>query len=199
MARQKMEPISRADVKTLLQPAAEQLPATSRHIEVLAPQHEPRTTDDFAEAITTEWEGAQERFLRIGALLIRAQADLSDADYLALAERLPFGKAVRSQIMTAYKAINSGLVPKAVAPAGYTTVYALATLTPDERQQAANAGLLRPDVKQAEVRAFTSAIRPPKEKDRTAKLAERARLLKRLDELNRELGLVDQTKDGQGA
>ena len=199
MAKPKLQGISRADVKTLLQPAAEQLPATSRHIEVLAPQRDPRTADDFAEAIATEWEGAQERFLRIGALLIKAQADLSDMDYLKLAERLPFGKAVRSQIMTAYKAINSGLIPKAVAPAGYTTVYALATLTPDERQQASDAGLLRPDVKQAEVRAFTSAIRPPKTKDSAAKMAERARLLKRLDELNRDLGLVDQTKDGQDA
>ena len=197
----KLEGIADDDLKQLLAPAAANLPSArpAPAPEILPPASEPQTMADFAEAIAHEWETAQERFMRIGALLVKAQASLTEPDYLALAGRLPFGKAVRSQIMTAYKAISSGLVPEVVAAAGHTTVHARATLTSEERIKAADAGLMRADVKQAEVRAFARSVRPTKDKDRDAKLAERDRLLKRLEELNRELGLVDQTEAGRGA
>lgn len=187
----KAKPIPAFDpeaIKRAMAPVVAAVPSQKvHHGEVLEAERPPRTVGDFAMAIAAEWEGAQERFLRIGELLHVADLTLTaEADRKALAELLPFGKSARSQLLTAYRAIQSGRVPRAVAAAGYSTVYLLAGIADDERPRAEAAGLFRKDVTKAEVQAFKRAQQPPAEADELAQIdAEIARLEDRLVALRR--------------
>jgi hypothetical protein len=120
---------------------------------------EPKTVDDFASAIDTEWREAQDRFLSIGGLLVQAERTLAQPEYLVLCERLPFGKATRSQLLTAYRCVQSGKVPAEMAVVGYSTLYQVAQLSDEEFKKAAEAGLLRPDVKRTELVEFRKWVR----------------------------------------
>lgn len=163
------------------------LPSLSPPAEVLPP--EPRTAAEFGAAIRAEWETAQSRLLRVGSLLDAAETSLSRPDYMSLVDALPFGKAARSQLLTAYRAIRSGRVPETIAPAGYTTVYLLASMSDDERMAAEQAGLMRADVSRAEVTAFrrerSSGLNTAP--DRSALLAKRRKLLGELLAVRRAL------------
>jgi len=154
-----------------------------------------RSREDFAKAIAAEWAGAQKAFLRIGEMLDRAQHSLPEDEYAVLCASLPFGKVVRSQLLTAYRAIHSGLVPRHMEAAGYTTVHLLAIMSEEERAAAADAGLLRPDVKRQELRAIRAPRfgRPnqPAPPDHAALLAERERLLRRVAEIDALLNESD--------
>lgn len=153
-----------------------------------APIPAPQTVDDFAGAIQHEWENAQQRFVRIGELLDAAELTLARPDYMQLVGRLPFGKSARSQLLTAYRAIKSGRIPLQVAAAGYSTVYQLASMGDDEREKAAKAGLMRPDVRYAEVKEFAKGLRPPPASpDRAALEARLARLLEEAEEVRRQI------------
>lgn len=152
----------------------------------------PQTVDEFLSRISELWEDAQQRFLRIGELLSIAETRLGEAERAALYEGLNrrFGKSARSQLMSAYRAIRDNLVPLELAAAGYGTVYMLARLTDAERQQAAERGLLRPDVRQSEIRAFWKAVRTPlpSAATRRAELeARRAKLLLEIQRIDDEL------------
>lgn len=154
----------------------------------------PRTADEFLSRITELWEDAQQRFLRIGELLTLAETRLTDDDRQALYDGLNrrFGKSARSQLMSAYRAIRDRVVPQEMAAAGYGTVYMLARLTDEQRSRAAAEGLLRPDIRQAEIRQFFQSARAPMSREsRIAELeAREAKLLAELarvrDELARE-------------
>jgi hypothetical protein len=153
--------------------------------------HIPRTVDEFLTRISELWEDAQQRFLRIGELLAIAETRLTSEERATLFEVLNrrFGKSARSQLMSAYRAIQDRTVPSEMAAAGYGTVYMLSRLSNDERQEAAKVGLLRPDVRQSEVREFVRSIRGPASAEtRVAALeAKRARLLAELEKVEREL------------
>ena len=157
----------------------------------------PQTVDEFLTRISELWEDAQQRFLRIGELLSIAETRLGEDERAALYDGLNrrFGKSARSQLMSAYRAIRDNLVPLELAAAGYGTVYMLARLTDDERQQAAERGLLRPDVRQSEIREFWKAVRtpPPSTATRRAELeARRAKLLLEIQRIDDELArLID--------
>lgn len=151
----------------------------------------PRTLDEFIGRITELWEDAQQRFLRIGELLTIAEEQLAPEERTVLHETLNrrFGKSARSQLMSAYRAIRAKLVPPEMAAAGYVTVYTLARLSPEDRQRAAAAGLLRPDVRQAEVRAFFTAAKANVSvaAAREALEARRARLIAEIARIDAEL------------
>ncbi len=160
---------------------------------------EPSTAVEYADAIRGEWLSAQQSFMRIGAMLERAKQSLGSDGYLDLCSTLPFGKAVRSQLMTSYRAIQSRKVPDFMVPAGYTTIHLLASLSDAELSAAADAGLLRPDVKRAEIRALRASgfgrpnrtPSPAPQTDRRAELeARRARLMAELAEVERELAAL---------
>lgn len=158
----------------------------------------PRTAEEFLSRISELWEDAQQRFLRIGELLALAETRLNEDERQALYDGLNrrFGKSARSQLMSAYRAIRDRVVPQEMAAAGYGTVYMLARLTEEQRSRAAAEGLLRPDVRQAEIRQFFQSARTPMSREsRIAELeAKEARLLAELakvrDELARERGQV---------
>ncbi|QCO07362.1 hypothetical protein [Azospirillum argentinense] len=157
----------------------------------------PQTVDEFINRISELWEDAQQRFLRIGELLSIAETRLSEEDRAALYDGLNrrFGKSARSQLMSAYRAIRDNVVPVEVAAAGYGTVYMLARLSDEERRQAAERGLLRPDVRQSEVRQFWKALRGPAPSNATRRAeleARRAKLLLEIQKIDDELaGLIN--------
>ncbi|CAO3438976.1 hypothetical protein [Azospirillum doebereinerae] len=160
--------------------------------------HTPRTADEFLTRISELWEDAQQRFLRIGELMALAETRLDEEERAALYEGLNrrFGKSARSQLMSAYRAIRDQIVPMEMAAAGYGTVYMLARLTDEQRRRAAAEGLLRPDVRQVEIRNFFQAVRSPMGREtRIAELqAKEAKLLAELarvrDALARERAAV---------
>lgn len=157
----------------------------------------PQTVDEFLNRISELWEDAQQRFLRIGELLSIAETRLNEEERAALHEGLNrrFGKSARSQLMSAYRAVRDNVVPAELAAAGYGTIYMLARLSDAERQRAAEQGLLRPDVRQSEVREFWRTIRtqPPSNAARRAELeARRAKLLLEIQKIDDALaGLID--------
>lgn len=183
------------EIKRSIAPLAEQLPSnrTPVAVEVLAP--DPTTVDDYVAAIDRLWEDAQRGFIAIGRHLDEAQRKLPPDQFAALAARLRFGKAVRSQIMTAYRAVNGGLLPRGIEAAGYSVVYQVATLSDQERQRAIAEGVVRPDMKRQDVIAFKRRLRtsptgtstPSVNSRRAALETEKARLLLRLDEVEQEL------------
>ncbi len=125
--------------------------------------HIPRTAAEFLTRIAELWEDAQQRFLRIGELLTLAETRLDPEERARLLEALNrrIGKSARSQLMSAYRAIRDNRVPREMAAAGYGTVYLLSRMTEEERAQAAERGLLRPDVRQSEIRHFWTDLRAP--------------------------------------
>ncbi|CAO3441168.1 hypothetical protein [Azospirillum endophyticum] len=134
----------------------------------------PRTADEFLARISELWEDAQQRFLRIGELLALAETRLNENERQALYDGLNrrFGKSARSQLMSAYRAIRDRIVPQEMAAAGWNTVYMLARLSDEQRSQAEAAGLLRPDVRQSEVRQFWKSVRTPAEPSHEVRIAE---------------------------
>ncbi|HYD31460.1 MAG TPA: hypothetical protein VEB64_11480, partial [Azospirillaceae bacterium] len=171
-----------------LSPAANTLPSSKApEVEVLPP--EPVTVDDFIGAITQLWQDAQQRFLAIGDYLARARGALSPEQYALLKARLPFGKAVHSQLMMAYRAIKDGMLPETAAAAGYSVVYLAATLSDGERRQAMAEGVIRPDMRRSDLLAFRRRLRPAatRDTDLATLKRERERLLERVAEIDRQL------------
>ena len=179
------------EIKRSIAPLAQQLPSNrpSSQVDVLSP--DPSTPDEYVEAIDQLWEEAQKSFLAIGRHLNEAQKKLSAEQFALMIERLRFGKVVRSQIMTAYRAVTAGLLPPGVEAAGYSVVYHAATLSDAERVQAIAEGVIRPDMRRTEIIAFKRRIRTnarPRDDRRQAALeAEKQRLLARISDIDREL------------
>lgn len=179
------------EIKRSIAPLAQQLPSSraSTHAEVLPP--DPATPDEYVAAIDRLWEDAQNSFLAIGRHLDEAQKRLSAGQFALMVERLRFGKAVRSQIMTAYRAVSAGLLPPGVEAAGYSVVYHAATLSDAERARAIREGVIRPDMRRSELIAFKRRVRAASAQHdagrRAALEAERQRLLARIADIDREL------------
>ncbi|WP_051340636.1 DUF3102 domain-containing protein [Azospirillum halopraeferens] len=152
--------------------------------------------DDFAAEIGRLWTESHERFVLIGQYLEQAKRKLPHGRFIAMIEeRLPFGRAVAHKLMTAARAIESGLVPREIAPPSYSMVYEITTLNEAERTEAVATGIIRPDMRRAELVAFKRRRRaapspsgPDLEAERERLLAERARIDRRLEEIAALLG-----------
>lgn len=179
------------EIKRSIAPLAQQLPSSRPAARADSPPPEPATPDEYVEAIDRLWEDAQKSFLAIGRHLDEAQKKLSAEQFALMIERLRFGKVVRSQIMTAYRAVTAGLLPPGVEAAGYSVIYHAATLSDAERAQAVAEGVIRPDMRRTEIIAFKQRIRTNaaqlNDVRRTALEAERKRLLARLSDIDRAL------------
>src|SRR5690349_9168463 len=163
-----------------------------------------RTREEFVAAISGLWRDAQTRFLAIGRYLTRAKERLPHGEFEAMVKNdLPFTPPVAFQLRAAADAIDAGRLPAEQVPPSYSTVYQLAQLTDTELERAKDAGLLRPDVRREEVMAFKRQVRAavlpastprvPEVDHRAELIAERGRLLKRLEEIDRLL-----SDDGEG-
>jgi hypothetical protein len=164
-----------------------------RRVEALADAIVPYTRpEEYAAEIAKLWADAQRKFLLIGRYLVQARAKLEHGDYEAMVRsRLPFSPETARKLRTVAEAIDAGMLPADRVPRDYTAAYYLATLAPEERQQAEAQGLVRPDVPRREVEAFRRKIRassalPPAQTEPTTPEDELVRLEARLAELEQE-------------
>jgi hypothetical protein len=199
--RKSLPSLSADQIREAIGPIIEQLPSHK------AAPSELKTVDDYLTIINVQWREAQDRFLKIGELLDRAERALPQTDYIALCDRLPFGKSTRSQLLNAFRCIQSGRIPANMVSAGYSTLYQVSQLSDDEIKLANESGLLRADVKRTELLEFRKRLRrsnaqppstktvdkaaPPKQvelrHDVSGLKARRDELLKELAEIERQL------------
>jgi hypothetical protein len=199
--RKSLPSLSADQVREAIGPIIDQLPSHK------AAPPELKTIDDYVLVINVEWREAQDRFLKIGELLDRAEKALPESDYITLCNRLPFGKSTRSQLLSAFRCVQSGRIPADMVSAGYSTLYQVSQLTDDEIKQASESGLMRADVKRTELLEFRKRLRgsnaqtpPPKTANKAASptqtepghdipslKARRDALLKELAEIERQL------------
>lgn len=145
--------------------------------------------EDFAREIGALWKRAQATFLTIGQYLNQAKDRLPHGEFNAMIERdLPFGSKTAHQIRAASAAVQSGRLPAAQLPPNYTTLYYLSTLPDAALEQARRDGLLRPDLRRAEVVAFKARFQRVIEGEPDP-VALRAR---RLVELRRQRAAIDE-------
>jgi hypothetical protein len=185
-------------------PLANLLPSQgARDVEVLPPRRrarldlaELRTRANFAEAIGEAWTEAEENFTAIGRYLNHAKSVLNHGEFMGMVEAdLPFRYSTANRLMKVAAALDAGALPADRLPPSYATVYELLTLSEDERRQAIEEGVVRPDMQRKDVTEFRKRLRRPAE-DKHAKLqAERARLMKRIGDIDRELASMGGTEE----
>lgn len=138
----------------------EVMPQGDARIDVLANTivHYERR-DDFVREIHGLWKRAQTTFLTIGKYLALAKAKLPHGEFEHMIERdLPFSPTTARQIRAAAEAVTSGRLVATSLPQNYSTLYQLSTLPDDALKQAKQSGLLRPDVRRAEILAFKKKL-----------------------------------------
>lgn len=144
--------------------------------------------EDYVREIGALWKRAQATFLIIGAYLNLAKQRLPHGEFNAMIERdLPFGPTTAFQIRSAAKAVNSGRLDASELPPNYTTIYYLSTLSPAALEQARQGGLLRPDVRRAEVVEFKKRLRLTIEGEVDADVSRE----RRLQDLRRRRAAID--------
>ena len=120
------------------------------------------TRREFSEEIGRLWKRANDAFLDVGRHLIEAKARLEHGEFGEMLERdMPFSHRTANMLMKVAEAVDSGALPFPVnqLPPSYATVYEVATLKPEEQQQAAAEGLVHPTVRREEVVAFRRRLR----------------------------------------
>lgn len=113
---------------------------------------EPRLPQEYVSEISRLWSRAQGAFLEIGRLLIRAKDTLPHGEYVAAVEaELPFSNRTAYQLREAARWAMAGTVPMERLPGSYSTIYLLSTLEPPILEAAKKEGLIRPELKRAEL------------------------------------------------
>jgi hypothetical protein len=167
--------------------------------------------NDLRHEIDNYWLDARKSFLSIGRALLAAEERLSKEEYERLivgADRLlPFGRTVAVQLRAVAKAVEQGRIPKDACPAGYSVAYELSTLSDEDLQVAALRGLIRTDLRRAEIKAFKEEIKAALkalghrinlvtlQRERALKLRQRERLERELEDINRRLAEIDRILD----
>ncbi|CAK0749958.1 DUF3486 family protein [Azospirillaceae bacterium] len=139
------------NIRSAVLPIAQTLP--SMNSKTVAPQ-EPGTIEEYDAVIRTLWTNAQQTFIDIGNHLDRAQKTLPPDDFKSLCDRLPFGKSARSQLMSAYRLVESKKIPDGCEQAGYATIYLCGTLTEEERLEAIRIGTIAPNMSRSKIIEF---------------------------------------------
>jgi len=186
-------------------PLANLLPSQSmRDVEVLPPHRRSRidlaklrTRANFVEAIGEVWTEAEENFTAIGRYLNHAKSVLNHGEFIGMIEAdLPFHYSTANRLMKVAAALDAGALPVDKLPPSYATVYELLTLSEDERRQAIEEGVVRPDMQRKDVTEFRKRLRQPAGNKRTRLQTERARLVKRLSEIDKELASMKDAGEG---
>lgn len=153
---------------------------------------EPKTPDDYVEVIAQLWGRAQAAFLDIGRLLIKAKETLPHGEYTAAVEaRLPFSSRTAYQLREATRWVlemeRRRAIPLDRLPGSYTTIYLLSTFDPPTLEAAKQDGIVRPDLRRAELiewKRGRAGERPP---DKVALQARREKLLEELRKIEEAL------------
>ena len=159
--------------------------------------HLPERPEDYVEAISRLWNRAQTAFLDIGRLLIRAKETLPHGEYTAAVEgRLPFAARTAYQLREAARwALEMDrrqTITLDRLPGSYSTIYLLSTLDPSTLEQLEAEGMVRPELRRAELIAWRKQGGGQGQQslqDRREKLLrERARLDEELRRIEAEIG-----------
>ena len=146
---------------------------------------EPQHAEDYVLEIARLWSRAQSAFLEIGRLLIRAKEMLPHGEYTTAVEaELPFSARTAYQLREAARWAMGGSVPVERLPFSYSTIYLLSTLDSPTLREAERDGLIRPELKRAELIEWRR-MRVRKQDGRVA-------LRERLDRLRRERARIDE-------
>ena len=157
---------------------------------------QPETPEDYVEAISHLWSRAQTAFLDIGRLLIRAKETLPHGEYtMAVEERLPFAARTAYQLREAARwALEMDrrqTITLDALPSSYSTIYLLSTLDPPTLEQAQREGLVRPELRRAELVAWRRSRGGQRFQNLQARreklLRERARLDEELRRIEAEM------------
>ena len=162
-----------------------------------AVHREPQRADEYVAEISRLWSRAQGAFLDIGRLLIRAKERLPHGEYVAAVEaQLPFGARTAYQLREAARwAIEmdrTAAIPLARLPGSYSTIYLLSTLDPPALQAAEQVGLIRPELRRAELIAWRKTQGGAPEETRQALEAKRQKLRREKERLEAELRQIEE-------
>ena len=176
-------------------PAPVLLEGDARVLALRTANAEPRSPSDYVEAIEQLWAKAQSAFLDIGRLLLRAKEELPHGDYMAAVEqRLPFASRTAYQLREAARWALEMDRRKTITidrlPGSYSTIYLLSTLDQPTLEAADAEGLVRPELRRAELIAWRRQ-RGGRVVDRRSLNARRERLLRERARLDEELRRVE--------
>lgn len=118
---------------------------------------------EFVADIRREWTNALESTVQVGRRLNEAKAALPHGEYEAMVQAdLPFGPSTARKLREVAEFVDAGKVPLDQLPEAYSTLYVIATLPEEVREEAVAQGVIRPDVTRAEVEAFKETKAPTK-------------------------------------
>lgn len=171
-------------------------PGNARSLALAEAVVELTTAGDYIAEISRLWSDVQRRFIDIGRRLNEAKAKLPHGEFLPMIDsNLPFGRSVANRLMKVAEAVDAGTLPVQQLPQNYSVAYEVVALEPEERQQALDEGIVRPDVRRAEIIAFKRRLRGGSSpggrsaEDELRRLeAEKSRIEARIAELRRQLG-----------
>lgn len=124
-------------------------------LSMLATPRQLTTRAEFAADIRREWSNALEATIAVGRRLNEAKAALPHGEYEAMvATDLPFSTSTARKLREIAAFVDEGQVPLDRLPEAMSTLYAIATLPDDTRQQALDAGTIHPAVTRGEVEAL---------------------------------------------
>lgn len=160
----------------------------------------PQDTDQFVNEIERLWKSAHDSFLSIGRLLINAKEMLPYGEYEAMVQsKLPFSTRTAYQLREAAQWAlgmeQSREVQISQLPGSYSTIYLLSTLDAGTLSAAKEEGLLRPDLRRAELIAWRKSRQVPAAQPslKALLLQEKAKLEGRLLEIEQELTRLHNT------
>lgn len=124
-------------------------------LSMLATPRPLTTRAEFAADIRREWSNALEATIAVGRRLNEAKAALPHGEYEAMvATDLPFSTSTARKLREIAAFVDEGQVPLDRLPEAMSTLYAIATLPDDTRQQALDAGAIHPAVTRGQVEAL---------------------------------------------
>ncbi|QCN96645.1 DUF3102 domain-containing protein (plasmid) [Azospirillum argentinense] len=128
----------------------------------LAMLNKPRelaTRAEFAKDIRRNWLNALEATVQVGRRLNEAKEKLPYGEYEAMVEQdLPFKPATARKLREVAAFVDSGKVPLERLPEAYSTVYAIATMPEERRQEALKQGVIRPGMARRELEQFKTPL-----------------------------------------
>ena len=168
----------------------------ARVLALEAIRNEPQAAEDYVATISHLWRQAQGAFLEIGKLLIRAKDMLAHGEYTEAVEaRLPFSGRTAYQLREAARwAMEMDrlqAISLAQLPGAYSTIYLLSTLDRASLERAKHDGLIRPDLRRAELVAWRRKRMGEPVRTRADLEARREKLRRDRDRLEAELREIE--------
>jgi hypothetical protein len=169
----------------------------ARVLALEAIRNEPQAAEDYVVTISHLWRQAQGTFLEIGKLLIRAKDTLAHGEYTEAVEaRLPFSGRTAYQLREAARwAMEMDrlqAISLAQLPGAYSTIYLLSTLDRASLERAKHDGLIRPDLRRAELVAWRRKRMGEPVRTRADLEARREKLRRDRDRLEAELREIEE-------